>query len=124
MYYFLIVLLILVAILLAVVVLLQAGQGGGLASLGGGGGTDLVVGGRQAVTILTKGTWVLGGIFLFLALVISLVSPSQSGEGSEVLQKIRQGQAPPTAPANLPIEALPQDSGSAAAQDSAVRPSP
>ncbi|HXG45075.1 MAG TPA: preprotein translocase subunit SecG [Gemmatimonadales bacterium] len=122
MYYVLIVLLIIVAILLAVAVLLQAGQGGGLASLGGG-TTDLVVGGRQAVTILTKGTWILGGIFLFLSLLISLVSPSQGG-GSEVLQRIREGQAPATAPANLPIETVRPDTGARPAGDTATRPAP
>jgi preprotein translocase subunit SecG len=111
MYYFLIVLLILVAFLLAAAVLLQAGQGGGLASMGGG-GTDLVVGGRQAVTILTKATWVLGGAFLFLALLISVVAPREVGSNSEVLERLRQqGQAPAAAPGPLPIEALPADSG-------------
>ena len=60
MFYFLLVLLILDAILLSVVVLLQAGQGGGLASLGGT-GTETVLGGRQAVTILTKASWWCGG---------------------------------------------------------------
>lgn len=122
MYYVLIVLLIIVAILLAVAVLLQAGQGGGLASLGGG-TTDLVVGGRQAVTILTKGTWILGGIFLFLSLLISLVSPGQSG-GSEVLQRLRQGQAPAPAPANLPIETVRPDTGTRPTGDTATRPAP
>ncbi len=67
MFAFLLTLLILDAIILSVVVLLQAGQGGGLASLGGAGGTDTVMGGRQAVTILTKATWWCGGIFLVLA---------------------------------------------------------
>jgi preprotein translocase subunit SecG len=104
MYYFLLTLLIVDGLLLAAVVLLQAGQGGGLASLGGG-TTDLVVGGRQAATLLTKMSWICGGIFLTLALVISLVSPS-SGRSSEVLERLRQNQ-PQVAPANLPIEAAP-----------------
>ena len=70
MFAFLLTLLILDALVLSVVVLLQAGQGGGLASMGGG-GTDTVLGGRQAVTILTKLTWWCGGIFLVLSLVLS-----------------------------------------------------
>ena len=61
MFAFLLTLLILDALLLSVVVLLQAGQGGGLASLGGA-TTDTVLGGRQAVTLLTKATWWCGGI--------------------------------------------------------------
>ncbi len=73
MFAFLLTLLILDALVLSVVVLLQAGQGGGLASLGGAGGTDTVLGGRQAVTILTKATWWCGGIFLVLSLILSFV---------------------------------------------------
>jgi len=105
MYYFLLTLMILDGLLLGAVVLLQAGQGGGLASLGGG-TTDLVVGGRQAATLLTKMSWICGGLFMALALIISLVAPSQGGSSSEVLQRIRQ--TTPSAPStNLPIEAAP-----------------
>ncbi len=117
MYYFLLTLLIVDGLLLAVVVLLQAGQGGGLAAMGGG-TTDFVVGGRQATTLLTKATWVCGGLFLFLALVISLVTPSRGGAGSEVLERLRQGQQAAPAPSSLPIEAVPAapaDSGAAKA---------
>ena len=77
MFALLLTLLILDALLLSAVVLLQAGQGGGLASLGGG-TTDTVLGGRQAVTILTKLTWWCGGIFLVLSLLLSLVPRGRS----------------------------------------------
>ena len=107
MYYFLVTLLVLDALLLGAVILLQAGQGGGLASLGGG-TTDLVVGGRQAATLLTKMSWICGGAFMFLALLISLMSPSQSGASSAVLEQIRQGQQAQPAPAtSLPLETSP-----------------
>jgi preprotein translocase subunit SecG len=79
-------------------VLLQAGQGGGLAGFGGSGTTDTVLGGRQAVTILTKATWWCGGIFLALSLLLSFVHPSA---GSSALQE-RLRTAAPTAPAPLP----------------------
>jgi preprotein translocase subunit SecG len=118
MYYFLLTLMILDGLLLGAVVLLQAGQGGGLASLGGG-TTDLVVGGRQAATLLTKMSWICGGLFMTLALVISLVAPAQGGSSSEVLQRIRQ--ATPAAPASsLPIEAAPEQQ--AAPQNGAAPP--
>ncbi|HWA58502.1 MAG TPA: preprotein translocase subunit SecG [Gemmatimonadales bacterium] len=105
MYAFLLVLMILDGLLLAAVVLLQAGQGGGLASLGGG-TTDLVVGGRQAATLLTKMSWICGGLFMALALIISLVAPAQGGGSSEVLERIRQSQT--AAPASsLPIQTAP-----------------
>jgi preprotein translocase subunit SecG len=88
------ILLILDALLLSVVVLLQAGQGGGLASLGGGGGTENVLGGRQAVTILTRLSWWCGGIFLALSLVLSVMRRGPGG--SELQQRLRQS-APPAA---------------------------
>jgi preprotein translocase subunit SecG len=94
MFALLVTLLVLDALLLSVVVLLQAGQGGGLASLGGG-GTDTVLGGRQAVTILTKLTWWCGGIFLLLSLVLSLVP--RGGSPSVLQERIRA--ATPSAPA-------------------------
>jgi preprotein translocase subunit SecG len=98
MFAFLVTLLILDALLLSVVVLLQAGQGGGLASLGGG-GTDTVLGGRQAVTILTKLSWWCGGIFLALSLVLSLVP--RSGNSSALQERLRA--ATPAAPAQAPL---------------------
>jgi preprotein translocase subunit SecG len=101
MFAFLLTLLILDALLLSVVVLLQAGQGGGLASLGGG-GTDTVLGGRQAVTILTKLSWWCGGIFLVLSLVLSFVP---RGTGSSGLQERLRSATPaePSQPAPLPL---------------------
>ena len=102
MFAFLLTLLILDAIVLSVVVLLQAGQGGGLASLGGAGGTDTVMGGRQAVTILTKATWWCGGIFLVLTLVLSLVP---RGRNSSDLQERLRASTPaaPAPSAPLPL---------------------
>ena len=94
MFTFLLTLLILDALLLSVVVLLQAGQGGGLASLGGG-TTDTVLGGRQAVTILTKATWWCGGIFMVLSLVLSFV-PRGGGSATELQERLRASS--PTGP--------------------------
>jgi preprotein translocase subunit SecG len=101
MFAFLVALLVLDGLLLSVVVLLQAGQGGGLASLGGG-GTDTVLGNRQAVTILTKLSWWCGGIFLLLALVLSLVP--RGGNSSALQERIRAATpAAPTQQAPLPL---------------------
>jgi len=84
--------------LLTVVVLLQSGKGGGLASMGGGMGTDTLIGGRQAATILTKATWVTGGLFLFFALVLAIISSRQQRPTSVLREEFRQTQAPATAP--------------------------
>src|SRR4026208_1020434 len=97
MFYVLLVLLIPEPLLPSVVVLLQAGQGGGLASLGGG-NTDTVLGGRQAVTILTKATWWCGGIFRGRSLLWQFARPA--GFGSALQQRLRA--ATPAAPLELP----------------------
>jgi preprotein translocase subunit SecG len=95
MYTLILVLLIVDAIILSAVVLLQAGQGGGLATMGGT-GTETVLGGRQAVTILTKMSWWCGGLFLAFSLLLSVMHRS-TGE-SDLQRQLRQA-APPTAQA-------------------------
>src|ERR1700752_4475035 len=105
MYTILVVILILDSLILASAVLLQAGQGGGLSTLGGGAGTDTIMGGRQATTLLTKVTWWTAGIFLFIALILTFMSPS-GGQVRSVLEG--QGQAPaPVQQTPLPIETQP-----------------
>ena len=111
MFALLVTLLILDAIILSVVVLLQAGQGGGLASLGGG-GTDTVLGGRQAVTILTKLTWWCGAIFMVLSLALTFAH--RSGGSNRLQEQLRQASpAAPSQQAPLPLGAPTQPSGQA-----------
>ncbi len=67
--------LVLDGLFLTVVILLQAGKGGGLAAMGGGAAaTEGILGGRQATTMLTRATWTGGGVFMALALVLSIMS--------------------------------------------------
>jgi len=101
--------------LLTVVVLLQSGKGGGLASMGGGMGTDTLIGGRQAATILTKATWVTGGLFLFFALVLAIISSRQQRPSSILRDEFRQTQAPPTAPAPVQVPGTQQPAQNAPA---------
>lgn len=91
-YNLLLILLIVDGLVLASVVLLQAGQGGGLASLGGG-TTDLVMGGRQAVTILHKASWITGSLFMFLALLLSIAASNRAVGETDVQRRLRE-QAP------------------------------
>jgi protein translocase SecG subunit len=104
-YNFLLSLLILDGLILAGVVLLQAGQGGGLASMGGG-TTDLVMGGRQAVTILHKTSWISGGVFMFLALLLAIVASNGAVAESAVQQRLRQQPSQQTVPA-APLQTSP-----------------
>ena len=76
MYTFLLVLLIINSVLLVAVILLQSGKGGGLAASFGGmsSSSDSLFGTRQAGNLLTKASWYGGGVFLFLAFVLSMMS--------------------------------------------------
>jgi preprotein translocase subunit SecG len=112
MYSLLLFLLALDALILVTAVLLQAGQGGGLASLGGGAGTEQFMGGRQATTLLTKITWWCAGLFLFVSLILAVMS-SNSGAPRSVLQ----GNVPapaPVQPTPLPLPATPPAQGAPA----------
>ena len=98
MYFFLLTLLVIDGLLLSVVVLLQAGQGGGLASLGGG-TSDRVLGGRQATTLLTQMSWVLGAGLMLLSLLLSIVATNQGAGLSDVQRQLQTTpQAAPTVP--------------------------
>lgn len=122
MFYFLLILLIINGFVLAAVVLLQAGKGGGLASMGGGTGTDTLIGGRQAATLLTKATWVSGGLFLTLSLILSLMSTASRTPESILRDEFRQGA--PVSPAPVLPGAQPQTPapGATAPQQNAPAP--
>jgi preprotein translocase subunit SecG len=109
MYTLLLFLLALDALILVTAVLLQAGQGGGLASLGGGAGTEQFMGGRQATTLLTKITWWCAGIFLFVSLILAVMSANSAAPRS-----VLQGNVPAPAPVQttpLPLPTTPPAQG-------------
>ncbi len=108
MYYFLLSLLVLDGLFLGVVILLQSGKGGGLAAMGGGSAaTEGILGGRQATTVLTRATWIAGGTFMGLALILSIMSSRAQQPQSILLDDLQQ-----TAPVPEPIlPGLPEASG-------------
>jgi|SRR6476469_7982253 len=97
MYTFLLVLLILDSLVLIAAILLQSGKGTGLSASFGGvsSSADSLLGTRQAGNLLTKTSWWGGGLFLFLALVLSVAS-TQRRTPKSVLD---QAFTPATAPA-------------------------
>lgn len=101
MYSFVLMLLLLDALLLCLVVLLQSGKGGGLAAEFGGASssTDTFLGGRQAATLLTKASWVTGGLFMGLALLLAILSARTRAPAS-----VLEGQfAPPAQEVPTPL---------------------
>jgi preprotein translocase subunit SecG len=104
MYTFLLVLLIIDSIVLVAAILLQSGKGDGLSASFGGvsSSSDSLLGTRQAGNLLTKTSWWGGGIFLFLAFVLSLMSTQQRAPSSVLDQAFSQPPAPASAPAASP----------------------
>ena len=97
MYAFLLAVLVLDGIFLGIVILLQSGKGGGLAAMGGGASaTEGILAGRQATTVLTRATWIAGGTFMFLALVLSILSSRAQQPQSILLNELQQSAPAPT----------------------------
>jgi preprotein translocase subunit SecG len=105
MYTFLLVILILISFVLVAAILLQSGKGGGMAANFGGAtsSADAVIGTRQAGNLLTKISWWGGGAFLFLSLVLQLMTSRQRAPKS-VLDNAFSAPAP-AAPASSPVAA-------------------
>ena len=97
MYTFLLVILVIVSAFLIIAILMQAGKGGGLAANFGGSGTsDSFIGTRQVGNVLTKASWWLGGAFLGLSFILSLMS-TRSRTPKSILDQ------PLSAPAAAPL---------------------
>ena len=104
MYTFLLVLLIIDSIVQIAAILLQSGKGNGLAASFGGvsSSADSLLGTRQAGNLLTKTSWWGGGIFLFLSLVLSIVSTRQRAPKSVLDQAFSQPAQSAPAPVSTP----------------------
>jgi len=113
-------LLILDGLFLIVVVLLQAGKGGGLAAVGGGAGTETFIGGRQAATLLTRATWIAGGIFLGLSLILAVML-SQREQPESILRREFQ-EAAPIVPPQLVLPGVEPAEPAPAAPDAGAEP--
>lgn len=107
---------IIVCLALIGVVLLQRSEGG---ALGMGGGPTGFMSARGAGDMLSRTTWILGGVFFALSLTITLVSTQISGGSAidrlnvESLDPSLLNQAPlPAAPAaGAPADAAPAPGG-------------
>lgn len=100
MYTFLLVILVIDSLVLIASILMQSAKGGGLAASFGGVTTaaDAFMGSRQAGNVLTKVSWWSGGLFLFLAFVLQIMST----RGRTPTSILDQGVAPPAATQTAP----------------------
>ena len=73
------VILLILALCLIGVVLIQRSEGGGL-GIGGGG----AISGRSAATALGKVTWVLGGAFMAMCILMTILAAKNSADTSVV----------------------------------------
>lgn len=90
-----------VCILLILVVLIQSGKGGDVAAAFGGSGSHTAFGPRGAQKPLEKATFILGALFMLIALLMSL--PGLSGSSSVVSDDATPAATPkPAAPATAP----------------------
>lgn len=84
---FLIILHAIVSLLLITVILMQASQGGGLSGSIAGQATSSILGGQGAATALSRITTWLGGLFLVLAILISLLSGPAEQSGTSLIKQ-------------------------------------
>lgn len=101
MFTLLVVLISLLSLLLIAIILLQSGKGGGLAAEFGGASssTDSIMGGRQAANVLTRATWIGGGLFLALSLLLAIISARTTGPAESILRS--EFQSPTAAPTSV-----------------------
>ncbi|KMW60739.1 Preprotein translocase subunit SecG [Candidatus Rhodobacter oscarellae] len=77
------IILLILALALIGIVLLQRSEGGGL-GMGGGGGGGGVVSGRSAATALGRITWYLGGAFMAMCIVMTVLNARNTADSSVV----------------------------------------
>lgn len=116
-------------VLLIGIVLLQKGKGMGFAGAFGGGGTDAVFGPRAVRSLPQKITYTMAGLFMFLAMVMSMISgrvgkgdapaPVSESDVSKVVNEVLDGATPATTPVAPGITVTP-----VAPADSAATPAP
>ncbi|HKO15773.1 MAG TPA: preprotein translocase subunit SecG [Gemmatimonadaceae bacterium] len=131
-YTILVVLLTLDSLVLIAAVLMQSGQGQGLAATFGGvsSSASSLFGTRQTGNLLTRASWWSGGLFLFLAFLISLASTHTRAPRS-VLDKAftpppatapATNGAPATAPSAVPLQPAPQSAAPSSPAQGAPAP--
>jgi len=100
-----------VALLLIFVILIQSGKGGGLAGTFGGGGDAMgsIFGGKGSAPFLTRITTILTTLFMFIALILGMITRGSMDNKGLVEQERERRMASPAR--TLPEVAQPLEQG-------------
>lgn len=111
---------VLVGTVMVLAILLQAGRGGGLASLGGMGADSLL--GARSATPISRATYVLAALFVFICMLLARlgVSPAHEAGGAIGPGEPPVQEEPAPAPGGV---SMPQASPEAAETAAAASPS-
>ncbi|MDR3012176.1 MAG: preprotein translocase subunit SecG [Chitinispirillales bacterium] len=84
---------IVVCIFLCLLVLIQSDKGGGISgAIGGLSGANSFLGSQDTANVLTKGTYIFGGVFLTLCILMTFFAPGGSGRSVQSgLQRRAEG---------------------------------
>jgi preprotein translocase subunit SecG len=95
MYTFLISLGLLSAFLLVLIILAQNSKGGGLTSQFGGSGASNIMGVKKTGDLLERITWGLVIAIMVISLGTNIVTPTNSTQADDVLDRVRPNQTAP-----------------------------
>jgi preprotein translocase subunit SecG len=71
---------ILVCVFLCLLILIQSDKGGGISgAIGGLSGANNFLGTQDTANVLTKGTYIFGGVFLLLCVLMTFFAPGGTG---------------------------------------------
>ena len=102
-YGFLLTLFVLACVLLIIIILVQQGKSSmGLGNLGGG--AQMLFGGSGGQDIFQKMTWVLGAIFIFGSLGLSIMKTHQGRESRYVARRITEKPVNTAAQVQVPAQ--------------------
>jgi len=87
------------AVLLVLVVLAQNSKGGGLSGQFGGSSASNLIGVKKTGDLLERLTWGLAIVMMVFTLATNFATPPPSGTSDELLDRAREQQGIPSAPA-------------------------
>ncbi|MDR0330903.1 MAG: preprotein translocase subunit SecG [Chitinispirillales bacterium] len=106
-----------ICILTCLLILVQSDKGGGISgAIGGLSGANSFLGSQGTADALTKGTYIFGGVFLLLCVLMTLFEPGGGAAKSGLQKRAEAVQAVTPVPASaFSVDAMADDGGAGAA---------